>query len=110
MRLRRAVEEIEMGMVVGLAEGREALRVEDMELESVRGSDLHSLVEEGIDLEVDSLPAAARSSELEDIGLGLGLEEGAAAAGRREVVGAGCIEAGLRNSCCSTCLLWCVKL
>ena len=88
---------------VGLAEGREALRVEDMELGSVRESDLHSSVEEGIDLEVDSLPAAARSSELEDIGFGLGLEEGTAAADRKEVVG--CIEAGLRNSYCSTCLL-----
>jgi hypothetical protein len=95
VRLRRAV---------GLAEGREALRVEDMELGSVRESDLHSSVEEGIDLEVDSLPAAARSSELEDIGFGLGLEEGAVA-GCREVAGSGCIEAGLRNSYCSTCLL-----
>jgi len=105
VRLRRAVEEIEieMGMVAGLAEGREELRVEDMELESVQENGLHSLAEEGIGLVVDSLPAA-RSSEMEDIGFGLGLEEGTAAAGRREV--AGCIEADhLRNNRYSTCLL-----
>jgi len=98
-RLRRAVG-IEMGTVAGLAEGREELRAEGMELESVRESDLHSLAEVGIGLvEVDSLPAA-RSSELEGIGFGLDLEEGIAVAGRREVVG--CIEAGLRNSRCLT--------
>jgi len=95
VRLRRAVE-------VGLAEGREELRVEDMEQESGRENVLRSLVDWGIGLEVDSLPAAARSSELEDIGFGLDLEEGTAAAGRRELVG--CIEAGLRNNRCSTCL------
>jgi len=97
VRLRRVVEGIETGTVVGLAEGREVLRVEDMELESVRENVLRSLVDWG------SLPAVARSSELEDIGFGLGLEEGTAAAGRKEAVG--CIEAGLRNSRCSTCLL-----
>ncbi len=47
VRLRMAVEEIEMNKVLVPAEGKEALG-EDMELENVKGKGLHNLAVEDI--------------------------------------------------------------
>ena len=55
-RLRTAVEEIEMGKGLVPAGGMEAL-VEDMELENVRGNDLHNLAVEDIGPGAGSLVA-----------------------------------------------------
>jgi len=106
VRLRTEAAEMEGGMVPGLAEGMESLVVGtevvvDMELGSVPESGHRSSAEEGTGF--DSRPVVVRSSEREDIVVGEDIVpglEGDIAADRRELVG--CVEADLRNSCCST--------
>jgi len=103
VRLHTEVEGMEVGTVLGPVEGMENLVVGmevvvDMGLGSEPESDLRSLAEAGIDS--DSHPVVARNSGQEGIGIeeDIALEEGIVA--DRKVVG--CVEADLRNSCCST--------